>query len=911
MKEKLLITMIPHTHWDRAWYCTFQQFRTRLVRLIDRLIRLLEGQPEYTTYMLDGQMLILEDYLEIRPRKNERIKQLIKQGRIQVGPWYVLMDEFLVSPESLIRNLMLGFRLAEELGGGMREGYVPDGFGHIAQLPQILKGFGIESAIFWRGMGNEGERLGSEFFWEAPDGSTVLTIWMPQGYHNVSNLGYALYWGDTSQMEFSMEYALERIERALDNAEPFAQTGARLLMNGVDHQEAQKELPEIISAANRQLKGRGIIRQGTISDHITEVRSQSKGRLERFRGEFRWGRYSEILQGVYATRLYIKQNNHRIETLLERYAEPLTAASWLMERDADKNHLPPLLWTAWRWLIKNHPHDDIYGCSIDQVHEEMGFRFSQAEQIANTVIRDSLRSISRQVDFSSQNGTPLLVYNPLNWSRKEMVSGFIDFDFDDSRVEQFYLVDGQGNPVPFQNLMTEEHFSLEVIKPNRKKRVHVLFQGDVPSCGYRAYYAVQGKPSLSNKTNLRILERGAENEYLRFRIGEDGSLSVDDLVTGARYKDLHIFADVEDAGDEYSYSPCLKSETITSRDSKACLERIEKGPLKVSYRIRIPLNIPEGLRDDRKARSEKRGPLIITSILTLYEGQPGLYVITELDNQARDHKLSVSFPTGINAQKVYTDGHFMVVERDIDLPREEGWIEDPVPMMHQRAFVDISSGERGLAIINKGLPAVEVTRDEAAAEVLISLTLLRCVGWLSRDDLITRRTSAGPIIETPGGQCLGFYKYECMILPHKGDWHEVYRCAYSFNSPLTLTRADTHEGLELKEMNITGDDPSRVKAVPWKRSGAFPDSLSWIELKAESLVISAMKRSDCHEGIIVRGYNLDQTEAVGRLSFFQPLAKAYRVNLNEERIEPLAIQNDGSVAFKVKGGGIFTVELVP
>jgi alpha-mannosidase len=149
------------------------------VRLVGRRVDLLETDPTFGVFMLDGQTVILEDYLEVRPQQEKRLLELARQGRISVGPWYVLPGELLVSPESIIRNLALGHGMGERYGGALKAAYVPDGFGHIAQLPQILRGFGIDSAFFWRGMGDE--ELGTEFECLAPDGSAVTAIFMPWG----------------------------------------------------------------------------------------------------------------------------------------------------------------------------------------------------------------------------------------------------------------------------------------------------------------------------------------------------------------------------------------------------------------------------------------------------------------------------------------------------------------------------------------------------------------------------------------------------------------------------------------------------------------------------------------------------------------------------------------------------------
>ena len=241
--KKFIGTLVSHTHWDRAWYAPFEVFRVRLVRLIDRLIELLDREPAYRSFMLDGQVLPIEDYLAIRPERRGDLERLVRGGRLVIGPWYALADEYLVSPEALIRNLLIGTRTAEALGGCMREGYVPDAFGHIAQLPQIFQGFGIGSAVFWRGVGDEGERLHNEFWWQAPDGTSVLAIHLPDGYHNASNLGYPMRWGDPSALTFDPELAVDRLAAAVATLGPVARTPYLLLMNGIDHAEPDPHTP--------------------------------------------------------------------------------------------------------------------------------------------------------------------------------------------------------------------------------------------------------------------------------------------------------------------------------------------------------------------------------------------------------------------------------------------------------------------------------------------------------------------------------------------------------------------------------------------------------------------------------------------------------------------------------------------
>ncbi len=894
-------TLVSHTHWDRAWYCTFQEYRLRLVKLVDKLLDILRERPDFRVFMLDGQMSVLEDYLEARPGQAAELKALCRSGRIQVGPWYVLADEFLVSPEALIRNLQVGRRMGQDFGGVMSIGYVPDGFGHIAQLPQILRGFGIDNAFFWRGMGQEGDQLGTEFTWCAPDGSAVTTILMPWGYHNVTNLGYGIHWGDVSQMAFNMELAQEKIERAIQKLTPMANTDALLLMNGIDHAEPEPRIPDIIAEANRRLPD-VTLTQGTLADHLARVRA-SGVTLPEFEGEFRWGRYSEILQGVYSTRIHLKQQNHAGETLLEKYVEPVTALAWLAGADV-MDGTPDMVNLAWHWLLLNHPHDDIYGSGIDEVHHEMLYRFSQSKQIGDALVRDNLRLLARQVDCSAQDGTPIIAFNPLGWERREIVTADVHFEFDDPTADNFQLVNAAGEVIPHQVISDRTDFWMEVLKPNRKRRVHVLFPAAVPACGYTTVFAQPTTSTNAPATDLQAHPRGGENQYLSFTIADDGGLTVTDKATGQTYSNLGHFYDAEDTGDEYTYCPFPDgSHIITTAGHPARITATESGPCRLAFRLEWELAIPVGLTDDRQRRSEETTTLPITSDIYLYANQPGLYIHTRITNQAGHHKLTVNFPSGIRAEQAYVDESFMVASRDLKLPDSTGWVEDPTPLMHQRAFTDLSDGQRGLAVLNQGLPSVEVYEDGT-----IALTLLRAVDWLSRDDLWVRRIAAGPLVPTPGAQCYGDYSYDYTILPHAGGWQNVYAAAYAYNAPVLARRADTHPGLELREMNITRDDPSRVTKIEWPREGVLPDTFSFIRLDRPELILSAVYRSG--NSLIVRCYNVSRQPVEATLRAGLPVVAAYRVNMAEEYLETLPV-DEGRIRFTARGGEVITLKLLP
>lgn len=230
--------IISHTHWDREWYKTFETYRVKLVKVVDNLMDLLESNQEYESFMLDGQLIVLEDYLVIKPENRERLKKLIRKGRIVVGPWYIQPDEFIPSGESLIRNLLIGLQIGDEFGHVMEIGYLPDSFGQTAQLPQVLKGCGIDHAVIWRGLSDE-DLTKKEFVWQGLDDSQVIGHYLPLGYENAK-------WLSTD-----LEESKKVIQTNTDAHLNFTDSDQILLLCGYDQREANPDLPEIIKTLNK------------------------------------------------------------------------------------------------------------------------------------------------------------------------------------------------------------------------------------------------------------------------------------------------------------------------------------------------------------------------------------------------------------------------------------------------------------------------------------------------------------------------------------------------------------------------------------------------------------------------------------------------------------------------------------
>jgi alpha-mannosidase len=305
------IHVISHTHWDREWYLTHEQFRFRLVALIDRLLDLLDADPSYKYFHLDGQTIVLEDYLEIRPEQGTRLRKAIADGRILIGPWYVMPDEFLVSGESLVRNLLRGHRISREFGTAMPVGYLPDLFGHVGQMPQIWRQFGFDNTILWRGFGG----ASAEYWWDAPDGSQLLMMHLPpEGYCNATRI------------VFDPDAMMARAKEKVDFERGRTRTGQALLMNGVDHVEPHTAIPALVEQLSAIPGQRA--RHSTLPDYVAAVRTAvetERPALETIVGELRSGTdYANLLPGVLSARVYLKQQNAHVQTLLESYAEPLS-----------------------------------------------------------------------------------------------------------------------------------------------------------------------------------------------------------------------------------------------------------------------------------------------------------------------------------------------------------------------------------------------------------------------------------------------------------------------------------------------------------------------------------------------------------------------------------------------------------
>ncbi|HLB27348.1 MAG TPA: glycoside hydrolase family 38 C-terminal domain-containing protein [Dehalococcoidia bacterium] len=857
--------VVSHTHWDREWYLPFEAFRARLVRMMDALLDLLDRDPEYRHFVLDGHTIPLDDYLEIRPERRADIERLVKAGRLLIGPGYVLPDEFLIGGESHIRNLQLGIRSAEAYGGAMMVGYSPDAFGHIAHLPAILRGFGIDTVAIWRGVGREATT--SEFRWASPDGSEVLALHFPYGYGMLSRL-------PTERDDLAN--ALQNLRTML---EPFASTRYVLVPNGTDHLPAHEGLSQVIRTANELLEDAEMV-HGSYPMLAEAVRRELGDRIDtlpRLEGEFRSSARSHVLAGVLSARMWLKQRYQECEDLLARYAEPLAAWADLLrsangtggQQSAEDRGL---LRHAWRLLLQNAPHDSVTGCHVDAVADDMRVRFDRCQQIAGEVLYSAQRYIA---DQAALDGGSVAVFNSEGGPRTDFCT--IRLPLDGGRPPA-KLTDADGSETPLQLLERGLRSPLDA----GERAVFGFVAGRVPAYGYRAYRVGYGG-TRTRKHATGNSEEQIENELFRVSADPaDGTLTVEDRRSGVTLRGLNRFVDGGDRGDEYNYCPPANDELIDPPARPPRVRVTERGPARWTLEVTQTYSLPEELTADRDSRSARRAGCRITSRVRLYPGVPRVDIETEVDNQGRDHRLRAHFPTSVRSDWSQAEQHFGVVRRPVALPEADGtWMETPTGTYPHKSFVDVSDGTQGLVVANRGLPEYEAL-PEGDGTVTIALTLLRCVGWLSRGDFGTRRGPAAPSLEAPGAQMPGRWTFHYSLIPHAGTWDAAYRQAHAFARPLRAVRGRGG-------------------------SGSLPASASLLQIEPDSLVLSALKTADSGDGIVARVYNTADEAVSGSLRLLAPHSGAETVDLDEDPLGPAETDGD-RVLLSVRPNQILSVK---
>ena len=915
MNDGKTIHVICNTHWDREWVYPFRETQLLLVEFMDHLLDLLDARPDFHSFLMDSQTLCVEDYLELRPQNRERIIKHVRDGRLFIGPWYSLPEEYIVNGESLVRNLVIGHRVAESLGGVMKLGYTPFSYGQTSQMPQIYNGFGIDTIIFYRGINTPH----SEFVMEGPDGSRVLGcrfgalsrfsfyfyIYRMVRYDktrddwryewNRGALPFRLcnefhprahyYVVDPEQKMHKREYIPEQIKKLVRDESQHFTTSHIASMQGFDSSEPDPIEPDLIAECQSYLPD-DTIKQSSLQAYMEAMRRELKDPFV-IHGESRdpgaTGKWTHLFGDVIESRTRTKRANAQTENLLQRKAEPFAALAWTLGAE----YLKPAFDLAWRYLLKNHPHDTICGAGVDQMEKDMWYRFDQCQIISEGLMRRALQHIQSRInnDDIDISEAVLTVFNPSPFPRSEVVTALVDLP-EESGYEGFAIVDPQGNEAPWQELSRWPQGTLvrnlqDISLEQRATRIKLHFWAqNVPALGYKTYHVQRRAEERRTPQSLVMLHNVMENEYLRVTINDNGTICITDNQTGRTYDGLHYFEDGGEVGHSWVHMKPEFDELITSDGARAEIALEEQGPLLARYRIRVHMNIPARIevREDGHHRSEERRPLVIDSWVTLRKGARSLDILTRFDNQCCNHRLRAVFPTTIPAAVSAAEAAFDVIERPIDRTPDSLYYQRDNPIYPNHRFVDLSDGRAGIAIINDGLRSFEaIDRPERA----VAITLMR--GFVFRQSPVIDRWDVYP--EMTLAQSLGEHEFRYAIYPHAGAWDAaaVHREAERYALPLEVAQAGKH-------------------------GGDLPKELSLLSISPEQVALSALKRAEDRDALVARIYNPTGEDVQAVVTAYKPITSAALLNLNEEAQHKLSPQGN-ELSLPLAAKKIATVEI--
>ncbi|ANC78687.1 hypothetical protein ABE65_018545 [Fictibacillus phosphorivorans] len=729
MKNIQTVNILNHTHWDREWYETFEEFRFRLRNGL-RYTQELLNEGKIDNFFLDGQTIVLDDYKEIvSDEEYARLLTFIQKGKIEVGPWYLLADEFLVSGESMIKNLEIGTNTAKKLGSPYNIGYLPDTFGHISQMPQILQNYGIDSALIFRGAISD--RF--ENTWEGADGTKVFTIVLPlfEGYY---------------QTFLKSKDFVEKTKTYLEGNAPYLTSGNAMIMNGADHTFTSSDVNERVKQLSEKMPDIDF-KQTLMSEYVNLFAGIEPDAS--ISGEQRDPSKIFILPGVYSTRSYLKNQNQMCEDQAVGIMEALNV--WTNGRSDSAKFME----YVWKLILQNQPHDSICGCSVDAVHDEMETRTQKVLSAISRFSKDTLHDEFpfEYLDDSIDNDYLYVVNNTPIASRYPVTATIrIPAPLDKGSIKLFH---------------NEEEISFDVLKRERREEFihHILAEphyGDYVIYDIRFSLPFEGAEIKALridtvKNESEVVESRElpfiQNDFYKIEWNED-SLSITDLETGVTHDNQHHFTSSLDTGDTYNYSPPLKDKT-----SKAIITGVSdilKGETFQSVTVNYEMRLPASLNEDRSGPSEAKTTNKMKTTITLHKGKRFIYFKTKVNNTAKDQKLKVGFSTS-KADISYADTAFDLLKRETlrdkkyDMPKNKEAVMNQYPTQST-----VIANEHQL--LHRGLQEYEIDAFEGNDHIFLSV--IRSVGWLSRRDLRTRGNGAGPGFETPGAQCIGEYEFE-------------------------------------------------------------------------------------------------------------------------------------------------------
>ena len=856
--------VVSHTHWDREWYHPVERFRQRLVALIDELI---DDPPRAgESFLLDGQAIVLEDYLSVRPERGPALASLLDDGSVEAGPWYVLADELIPSGEAIVRNLLAGRRFLARLGASAPPVlYCPDSFGHPAALPAIAEGFGLPLIVLWRGYGSSRWPAGDTFRWRAPSGDEALVYHLPRdGYEFGSHLP-----SDNAA-------AAARWERIRDELEPRSSTGVVLVPNGADHHARQRDHRAAIDALCRAATPDRAHRS-SLRTFAAALVSQADGKLPVVDRELRdsYG-FTWTLQGTFATRAHEKRQNARVERALIRDTEPWAALAARKGYDARA-----LTQHAWQTLLQAHPHDTLCGCSIDAVAAAMEERLRSASNQARGIRQEAISAlIAYDADRARANTAqwrPVVLVRNRAARRRSGVAR-IEIEEFLSHVPVGPGSAPEGGPsepalprrLPGVATLGQLQVLARDVRYSRTESARHYPDNDLVAVtqalawveaaapyGIEAHAIDDGDARTSAPDSVVVEGTSMRNEHLEIGIAAHGAIALRDVKSGREISGLLSFVDEADVGDLYTPAPRPRQCDVRFRG----VRRLHRGPLRGEFAIRFRV------RDLSGRRPQLVADLIVR--VALDAGASFLRIVVEGENHAPNHRIRLLVRHDVSEGEVWADAAFGPVHRSPIVPSEaERAIEAAPNTAPLHRYVTVADQSHGMTLVSDGLAEYEACDDA------IAVTLLRAVGQLSRNDISERPGHAGWPTPTPGAQCIGPFAAEFAVYLH---------------GPRDSAAIDAIE-------HVADDVLLPLCGETLRSALAVPSPVVGPALEGQGLAVSAIKQSEGGPWLVLRCVNLTEETVHGlwRLPF-TPVA-ACLARLDETPTEQIRAAASG-VAF--------------
>lgn len=876
------ICVVSNTHWDREFRFSFEKTRYKLLRMLDVTLDILEKDPTYTSFTMDGHSIMLDDYLEIRPEKRELVEKFVKEGRLVIGPYYTLAEQFSISHEALVRNLIFGKENVEKYGGKVGTvAYTPSSWGQTGQYPQILSDFGLEKIMFYRGISHHESK--SEYVWEAPDGTQMLAsrfaiycrynwtfeVRRPVTRDRMWENRYT--WGKFDEVPFrpadktigglgyeakspievyNTDGLKENIYSLLETEKGHYTTPVFLAMNGDDIslpsqydtaiiKEAQKLFGDEIEIVLTDLEGFWKAAEEYLDrSKMTVLKGERRAYLKE-------GMWTKLFPGTISARTYLKQQDFNSYTQLAYLAEPFSALTQFAVGKNNNDYLK----RGWKYLITNHSHDANGGCAPEEVCQDMEYRYRIAKDIGEIVTEQAMSDIA--VNLSPEgvdsDAIQLVVYNPLPFKRDIITELAIEVP---EKLGEGIKIEGvnlQAISSGKSSVFVDSQWDGPLVMESTEHKVFAEFK-DIPALGYKVYQIKGDEHKLLHVKGIAS-NNVLENEYLKVTINGNGTVDVLDKESVLIYEGLNYLTSQGEVGNAWAHTTPERDRIYNSLGVNASISVIDNGPL--VGKIQVDYKFPVPVKCDAE-QSELLTDLPVRMIYTLEKGSKDLKVEATINNTAKDHWLRTNFCTGIKTDYSYSDSHFDIVRRDVKIPDSTGWVEQAFGMQPLRSFAAVNDGKNGFAIMPKGLFEYEVFEDTTMA-----LTLLRaCKIKLEVAD----KKQVDP--NDYGVQCQGEQNFEYALHFGNDDINTLPNHAAELFAPVKC-------------------------AVCGRGKGNLPLESSMVSVDNKNVHLTAVKPAMDGNGVVIRYYNPTDIEQMVTFTFDKTPKTIYRCTMGEDTLEEI------------------------